>query len=97
MVLANGKSTGGGGRGRVIWSSGFLPAVYQGTAFRPGDPPILNLARPDLVSEPEQRATLDLLKRLNQHQSAKYPFDSAFAAVTEIARDCPNCHRYKPL
>ncbi|HZX30596.1 MAG TPA: hypothetical protein VFF03_04535 [Rhodocyclaceae bacterium] len=24
-------------------------------------------------------------------------FDTAFAAVTDIARDCPNCHRYKPL
>jgi hypothetical protein len=80
VVLANGKSTGGGGRGQVIWSSGFLPAVYQGTAFRPGDSPILHLARPDVVSEAEQRGTLDLLKSLNAHNAEKYPTDSELQA-----------------
>ncbi len=33
--------------GSVNWSSGFLPAVYQGTAFRPGEKPILYQAPPD--------------------------------------------------
>src|SRR5882757_3223864 len=36
--------------GAVNWSSGFLPAVYQGTPFRPGASPILNLDRPELDS-----------------------------------------------
>ena len=35
--------------GSVNWSSGFLPAVYQGTAFRPGAQPILYQAPPDLI------------------------------------------------
>ena len=29
--------------GSQNWNSGFLPAIYQGTAFRPGDSPILYL------------------------------------------------------
>ena len=58
VVLSNGKSTGGGGRGQVIWSSGFLPAVYQGTAFRQGDSPILHLDRPDGVSDGEDQCPL---------------------------------------
>ena len=28
------------------WSSGWLPAIYQGTPFRSGDSPVLNLKRP---------------------------------------------------
>ncbi len=80
IVLANGKSGGGGGRGQVIWSSGFLPAVYQGTAFRQGDSPILNLARPSVESDGEQRGTLDLIKQLNQHLAAERPGDSELEA-----------------
>ena len=80
VVLANGKSTGGGGRVQVIWSSGFLPAAYQGTAFRPGDSPILHLARPETVAEAEQRSTLDLLKSLNEHHAEKYPSDTELQA-----------------
>ncbi|MEX8518313.1 MAG: DUF1501 domain-containing protein [Leptothrix sp. (in: b-proteobacteria)] len=80
VVLPTGKGSAGGGRGAVIWSSGFLPAAYQGTAFRQGDSPILHLARPDGVSEPEQRGTLDLLKSLNERQAGKYPSDTELQA-----------------
>ena len=83
IVLANGKSGGGGGRGQVIWSAGFLPAVYQGTAFRQGDSPILNLARPPVVSDEEQRNTLGLLKQLNQHLAANFPADTELEARTK--------------
>jgi len=80
VVLANGRSTGGGGRGQVIWSSGFLPAVYQGTAFRQGDSPILHLDRPAGISDAEQKNTLDLLKNLNQRTAARYPADTELEA-----------------
>src|SRR6202158_177962 len=66
-------NSGGIGEGRGVvggtanWSSGFLPAVYQGTPLRQGDSPILNLERPALVGQAEQRATLDLLRNMNQH------------------------------
>jgi hypothetical protein len=66
--------------GSVNWSSGFLPAVYQGTAFRPGDSPILHLDRPGLMSLQQQRSALDTLKRLNEQGSKKYPEDTELQA-----------------
>src|SRR5690606_14280294 len=43
------------------WSAGFLPGVYQGTYLRPDGPPIDNLNRPAAMTDPAQRAQLDLL------------------------------------
>lgn len=80
VVLPTGKGAAGGGRGAVIWSSGFLPAAYQGTAFRQGDSPILHLSRPEGVSAEEQRATLELLKSLNERQAGRYPGDTELQA-----------------
>jgi Protein of unknown function (DUF1501) len=82
-------NSGGIGEGRGVvggvanWSSGFLPAVYQGTALRQGDSPILDLQRPGLVGANEQRATLDLLKNVNQHYGSKYPTDDELEARIE--------------
>jgi len=69
VVLPTGTGSAGGGRGSTIWSSGFLPATYQGTALRPGDSPMLYIDRPAVVSAAEQRGTLDLLKTLNDHET----------------------------
>ena len=66
--------------GSVNWSSGFLPATYQGVAFRPGDSPILHLERPELMSASAQRSSLDLLKRLNLKEAARYPQDTELQA-----------------
>ncbi|MCR6632864.1 MAG: DUF1501 domain-containing protein [Magnetospirillum sp.] len=66
--------------GSVNWSSGFLPAVYQGTTFRPGDSPILNLDRPKWMTATEQRSALDLLKKLNEKAAARYPSDTELQA-----------------
>lgn len=66
--------------GPANWSSGFLPAVYQGTPFRPGDSPILYLERPELRSVEQQRASLDLLKKLNGFNAARYPADTELQA-----------------
>jgi hypothetical protein len=78
VVLYNGKSEPRAGS--VNWNSGFLPAVYQGTAFRPGNSPIFYLERPELRTDVQQRNSLDLLKHLNQKGSAKYPSDSELKA-----------------
>jgi len=83
VVLPTGKGAAGGGRGQVIWSSGFLPAAYQGTAFRAGDSPILHLARPAGVADDEQRNTLALIKALNEHASDRHPGDSELQARTK--------------
>jgi hypothetical protein len=66
--------------GSVNWSSGFLPAVYQGVAFRPGASPILDASRPKAIGAAQQRDDLDLLKRLNQHSAERHPEDTELQA-----------------
>ena len=51
--------------GTPCWGSGFLPAVYQGALLRPGAKPILHLRPPQDVSPERQKATLDLLQKMN--------------------------------
>jgi len=62
------------------WSSGFLPATYQGTLFRNDNTPIFHLAPPSTVSEKQQRSKLDLLSELNRHYSADKPDDTELDA-----------------
>jgi hypothetical protein len=47
------------------FNSGFLPAAFQGSVFRAGDPPVANIARREPTDE-LQRGKLDLLRRLDQ-------------------------------
>jgi hypothetical protein len=47
------------------FNSGFLPAAYQGSVFRPADPPVANIRRSE-ATERQQRRKLDLLRRLDQ-------------------------------
>jgi hypothetical protein len=80
VVLYNGTRAPDGGS--VNWSSGFLPAVYQGTPFRAGPSPILYLDRPELVAAAQQRDNFDLLRRLNEHAAAQRPEDTELRART---------------
>ncbi|WP_164100287.1 DUF1501 domain-containing protein, partial [Serratia marcescens] len=48
--------------------------------FRKGDSPILHLARPEGITEKEQRAQLDLLRSLNGDLSERYPGDTELVA-----------------
>src|SRR5450432_55425 len=52
--------------GTPCWGAGFLPAVYQGTVFRSGASPILNLRPPAGVTPERQRKTLDYLQSMNE-------------------------------
>src|SRR5438128_11997084 len=47
------------------FNSGFLPAAYQGSIFRAGDPPVANSRRLE-PTERQHRSKLDLLGRLDQ-------------------------------
>ena len=67
VVLTDDKEVLGGPKN---WSSGFLPATYQGTQFRQGDTPILNLKPAEGVTDERQRSRLSLLKQLNQQWGA---------------------------
>jgi hypothetical protein len=57
--------TGGPISGAKNWSSGFMPASYQGTMFRSQGEPILNLKPPQGMSNEVQRTLLDSLKEIN--------------------------------
>lgn len=52
------------------WGAGFLPSVFQGTAFKPQGDPIDNLKRPAEMGDEQQRAQLDLLKKLNSKSAS---------------------------
>ena len=71
---------GGPNAGTLNWSSGFLPAAYQGTVFRATGDPILDLNPPSNVTLAEQRARLDHLIRLNEEHARKYPDSTELAA-----------------
>jgi hypothetical protein len=62
------------------WSSGFLPASYQGTQFRAEGPPIYHLAPPKGITPAQQRSKLDFLKTLNQRFAADKTDNTELAA-----------------
>jgi hypothetical protein len=53
------------------WSSGYMPAAYQGTMFRSTGSPLLNLTTPEGTTDKDQRRSLDLLKELNGHHATR--------------------------
>ena len=46
------------------FNSGFLPAAYQGSVFKPGNPPVANIARLE-PTDAKQKAKLDLIRKLD--------------------------------
>jgi hypothetical protein len=62
------------------WSSGFLPAVYQGTPFRATGAPVANLSMPAGVSLAARRNQLQLLEELNSGHLARFPGSSELQA-----------------
>ena len=65
------------------WSSGYIPAAYQGTHFRSGDVPLLNLNNPAGISPEGQRRSLDLLGKLNKQHLLQRQRESELAARIE--------------
>jgi hypothetical protein len=66
--------------GAPNWSSGFMPATYQGTVFRASGTPILDLNPGSGVSAAEERSSLDLLGKLNGEHLKTHPGDSELEA-----------------
>src|SRR5262249_24002328 len=52
--------------GQPMYTQGFLPAVYTPTMFRNGRRPVRNLELPEGVSASERRATVNLIRQLNE-------------------------------
>lgn len=69
--------------GTANWGNAFLPAKYQGTLFRGEGQPILDLAPPAGYSPDKQRASFELLAKLNAAHAAEHPGDSELAARIE--------------
>lgn len=65
VVLLSGPA---GGAGTSMWSSGFLPSIYQGIQFRSQGDPVLFLSSPAGQSRKDRRGVLDALAELNQEQ-----------------------------
>jgi hypothetical protein len=65
VVLVSGP-TGGGGTS--LWSSGFLPSVYQGIQFRTSGDPVLYLSNPPGQGPTDRRRIIDAVRQLNQQQ-----------------------------
>jgi hypothetical protein len=71
---------GGPISGQPNWSSGFMPASFQGTLFRPVGNPILDLQGPEYLSRTAQREQLDLLAELNEQHLNERPGGRELAA-----------------
>jgi hypothetical protein len=62
------------------WSSGWLPATYQGTVFRPGKASLPDLEPPAEMSPGARTAQLKFLDELNREQSRQYPGNAEIEA-----------------
>lgn len=71
---------GGPISGQPNWSSGFMPATFQGTLLRPAGNPILDLQGPSYIDRLAQREQLDLLTKLNEEHARHRPGDDRLAA-----------------
>jgi hypothetical protein len=71
---------GGPISGPPNWSSGFMPAAFQGTQFRTTGDPILHLRPPPGITPEQQRQELDLLGTLNRQFGSTNPENSELQA-----------------
>jgi hypothetical protein len=72
--------TGGPISGARNWSSGYMPASYQGVLLRSEGEPILDLKRPEHLSDAAQRRMLDTLREYNDEHLARRADNSQLAA-----------------
>jgi hypothetical protein len=75
---------GGGVKGGPpAWGHGYLPATFQGTTFRTGASPIVDLRPQSSVSARQQQGTLGYLQILNRRHWEERRADSALEARIE--------------
>jgi len=72
--------TGGPISGAKNWSSGYMPASFQGTTMRASGPPFLDLAPSSGMTAERQRLLLDAVADLNRQHLATRADDSNLAA-----------------
>ena len=69
VLLSGGKSPDGG---KQLWSSGFLPSVYQGVQCRLHGEPVLYLDNPPGVDRGLRRAMLDAIDDIDRQTHAEF-------------------------
>ena len=70
VVLLSGGTDPTGGKS--LWSSGFLPSVYQGVQCRTAGEPILFLNDPAGMDRYTRRRSLDALAKLNEMEASEF-------------------------
>jgi hypothetical protein len=85
VVLVSGGYNPDGGKS--LWSSGFLPSVYQGVQCRTSGDPVLFLSDPEGMTRRMRGRTLDAIRDLNQMQQERFgdPETTARIAQYELA------------
>ncbi len=80
FVVVNGGLVPPGGM--ECFGSGFLPAAHQASVFRPGNPPVANIA--PLEGDPRlQKNKLALIRRLDDLSQTRHGPDAAVAAAIQ--------------
>jgi hypothetical protein len=75
---------GGGIKGGpAAWGNGYLPATFQGTTFRPGATPVVDLSPQPSIGRQQQLGTLDLLRQINHRHLEQRGADSQLEARIE--------------
>jgi hypothetical protein len=88
--------TGGPISGAKNWSSGYMPATYQGCILRSAAPPILDLQRPGGMSENAQRRFLDTLNEFNHEHLEPRADNSNLSARIASYEMAFNMQRFAP-
>jgi len=99
------NSAGGLSGGTALYSSGFLPTVFQGVPFRKTGDPVLFLSNPAGINGQMQRRTLDVIKELNEKHLAAvgdpeiatrinsfemaYRMQSSAPELTDVSKESP--------
>lgn len=65
--------------GKANWTSGFLPAQHQAVMLA-AHQPIRNLNRPEQITDAEEQATRDFLRRLNEGHALRHPGENELRA-----------------
>lgn len=65
--------------GKANWSNGFLPATHQAVVLA-AHQPVRNVSRPKEILDPEEHATREYLRSLNERHAAANPGDSNLQA-----------------
>ena len=58
--------------GKALWSTGFLPSVFQGVQCRTVGDPVLYVGDPKGMTREDRRRTLDALDRLNEIEAREH-------------------------